>query len=63
MIEVAGDGGRTTVTLRLEYAVRGPLVLIERFTVRGRLARALHDSARKVEMRFAWTQPCSRSSP
>ena len=34
-IEVAGDGGRTAVTLRLEYAVRGPLVLIERFTVRG----------------------------
>ena len=53
VIEVAGDGGQTTVTLRLEYAVRGPLVLIERFTVRGRLARALHDSARKVEMRFA----------
>jgi len=52
-IEVAGDGGGTAVTLRLDYAVRGPLVLIERFTVRGRLARALHDSARKVEMRFA----------
>jgi uncharacterized protein YndB with AHSA1/START domain len=52
-IEVAGDDGRATVTLRLDYAVRGPLVLIERFTVRGRLARALHDSARKVEMRFA----------
>jgi carbon monoxide dehydrogenase subunit G len=52
-IEVAADGGRTAITLRLEYAVRGPLVLIERFTVRGRLNRALHDSARKVEMRFA----------
>jgi uncharacterized protein YndB with AHSA1/START domain len=52
-IEVAGDGGGTAVTLRLDYAVRGPLVLIERFTVRGRLARALHDSARKVAMRFA----------
>jgi uncharacterized protein YndB with AHSA1/START domain len=52
-IEVAADGGRTAITLRLEYAVRGPLVLIERFTVRGRLDRALHDSARKVEMRFA----------
>jgi uncharacterized protein YndB with AHSA1/START domain len=52
-IEVAGDGGGTAVTLRLDYAVRGPLALIERFTVRGRLARALHDSARNVEMRFA----------
>ena len=52
-IEVAGDGGQTTVTLKLEYAVRGPLALIERFTVRGRLVRALHDSARRVEMRFA----------
>jgi uncharacterized protein YndB with AHSA1/START domain len=52
-IEVAKDGGGTAVTLRLDYAVRGPLALVERFTVRGRLARALHDSARKVEMRFA----------
>ena len=52
-IEVAADGGKTTVVLRLDYAVRGPLVVIERFTVRGRLKRALHDSARKVEMRFA----------
>lgn len=52
-IEVAADGGRTVVTLRLEYGVHGPLVPIERFTVRGRLQRALHDSARKVEMRFA----------
>jgi uncharacterized protein YndB with AHSA1/START domain len=52
-IEVAADGGATTVTLRLDYAVRGPLVVIERFTVRGRLAHALRDSARKVELRFA----------
>jgi carbon monoxide dehydrogenase subunit G len=52
-IEVTADGGKTTVVLRLDYAVRGPLVVIERFTVRGRLKRALHDSARKVEMRFA----------
>jgi uncharacterized protein YndB with AHSA1/START domain len=52
-VEVAADGGGTAVRIRLDYAVRGPLVLIERFTVRGRLARALHDSARRVEMRFA----------
>ena len=52
-IEVARSDGRSTVTLRLDYTVRGPLVVIERFTVRGRLLRALHDSARKVEMRFA----------
>ena len=52
-IEVARDPGGSAVTLRLDYAVSGPLVLIERFTVRGRMARALHDSARKVEMRFA----------
>ena len=36
-IQVAADGGGTAVTIRLDYAVRGPLVLIERFTVRGRL--------------------------
>ena len=53
VIEVARDGGQTAVTLRLEYAVSGPFVVIERFTVRGRLARALHDSARKIELRFA----------
>lgn len=52
-IEVARDPGGSAVTLRLDYAVRGPLVLIERFTVRGRLAHALRDSARRVEMRFA----------
>jgi len=52
-IEIAADGRLTTVTLRLDYAVRGPLVVIERFTVRGRLARALRDSARKVELRFS----------
>ena len=52
-IEVAADGGRTAVVLRLEYGVRGPLVLIERFTFRGKLDHALQDSARKVEMRFA----------
>jgi uncharacterized protein YndB with AHSA1/START domain len=52
-VEVAADGGGAAVRIRLDYAVRGPLVLIERFTVRGRLARALHDSARRVEMRFA----------
>jgi uncharacterized protein YndB with AHSA1/START domain len=52
-VEVAPEKGGSKVTLRLEYAARGPLVVIERFTVRGRLARALHDSARKVEMRFA----------
>jgi carbon monoxide dehydrogenase subunit G len=52
-IEVAADGGRTAVVLRLEYGVRGPLVLIERFTFRGKLDHALQDSVRKVEMRFA----------
>src|SRR3954453_21691004 len=52
-VEVAADGGGTAVRIRLDSAVRGPLVLIERFTVRGRLAPALHDSARRVEMRFA----------
>ena len=52
-IDVRADGVGAAVTLTLEYAVRGPLVLIERFTVRGRLERALHDSARSVEMRFA----------
>jgi len=52
-IEVAPtDGGGTTVTLMLEYRVRGPLVLIERFTVRGRLARSLRDSARNLESRL-----------
>ena len=52
-IEVTADGGRTAVMLRLEYGVRGPLVLIERFTFRGKLDHALQDSVHKVEMRFA----------
>jgi len=52
-IEVAADDGQTAVVLRLEYGVRGPLVLIERFTFRGKLDHALQDSVRKVEMRFA----------
>jgi uncharacterized protein YndB with AHSA1/START domain len=51
--EVTPEKGGSKVTLRLEYAARGPIAVIERFTVRGRLGRALHDSMRHIEMRFA----------
>jgi carbon monoxide dehydrogenase subunit G len=49
----AGDGGDSAVTFTLDYRVRGPLVLIERLNVRGKLARSLRDSARNLELRFA----------
>jgi uncharacterized protein YndB with AHSA1/START domain len=52
-VEVAPEKGGAKVTLRLDYAARGPLALEERFTVRGRLGDALRDSVRNIEMRFA----------
>jgi uncharacterized protein YndB with AHSA1/START domain len=52
-IEIAAENGGSKVTLRIEYTARGVLAVIERFTVRGRLAVALGNSARNVEMRFA----------
>jgi uncharacterized protein YndB with AHSA1/START domain len=52
-VEVAPEKGGSKVTLRLDYAARGPIALVERFTVRGRLVNALHDSMRNIEMRFA----------
>jgi uncharacterized protein YndB with AHSA1/START domain len=52
-IEIAPEKGGSKVTLRVEYSARGPLALVERFTVRGRLGDALRDSARNIEMRFA----------
>jgi uncharacterized protein YndB with AHSA1/START domain len=52
-VEVAPEKGGSKVTLRLDYAARGPIALVERFTVRGRLVNALRDSMRNIEMRFA----------
>ena len=52
-IEIAPQKGGAKVTLRVEYAARGVLALLDRFTVRGRLDRALRDSVRGIEMRFA----------
>lgn len=52
-IQIAPAKGGATVTLRVEYRARGVLALLDRFTVRGRLDRALRDSARGIEMRFA----------
>ena len=52
-VEVAPEKNGSKVTLRVEYAARGPLVLVERFTVRGRIGDALRDSASRIEMRFA----------
>jgi carbon monoxide dehydrogenase subunit G len=52
-IEIAPEKGGASVTLRLEYSARGVLALLDRFTIRGRLDHALHDSVRGIEMRFA----------
>jgi hypothetical protein len=52
-IEIAPAKGGARVTLRVEYSARGVLALLDRFTVRGRLDRALRDSVRGIEMRFA----------
>ena len=52
-VEVAPAKGGSKVTLRIEYAARGVLAVVERFTVRGRLDGALRDSARGIKMRFA----------
>jgi uncharacterized protein YndB with AHSA1/START domain len=52
-VEVAPEKGGSKVTLRIEYAARGPIALVERFTVRPRLGDGLRDSARNIEMRFA----------
>jgi len=52
-IEIAPEKGGARVTLRVEYSARGVLALLDRFTIRGRLDHALHDSVRGIEMRFA----------
>ena len=52
-VEVAPEKQGSKVTLRVEYAARGPLALVERFTVRGRIGDALRDSVSSIEMRFA----------
>lgn len=52
-IAIAPEKGGAKVTLRVEYSARGVLALLDRFTVRGRLERALRDSVRGIEMRFA----------
>ena len=52
-MEVAPEKGGSRVTLRVEYAARGPLALVERFTVRPRLGDGLRDSVRNIDMRFA----------
>ena len=52
-IRVAASDGGSRVTLRLEYAPRGPARLLEPFTLRPRLAKAVRRSLDNVSRRFA----------
>lgn len=51
-IRVAPCAGGTHVTLRLDYAPRGPARLLEPFTLRPRLAKAVRRSLENVSRRF-----------
>jgi uncharacterized protein YndB with AHSA1/START domain len=46
------DATTTVVSLRVEYAARGPVVLVERFTLRPRLAGAVRRSVANLAQRF-----------
>jgi uncharacterized protein YndB with AHSA1/START domain len=46
------DGRTSVVALRIEYAARGPVVLVERFTLRPRLAGAMRRSVANIANRF-----------
>jgi carbon monoxide dehydrogenase subunit G len=46
------DATTTVVALRVEYAARGPVGLVERFTLRPRLAGAVRRSMAKLSERF-----------
>jgi hypothetical protein len=48
-IAVEPAKGGSAVTQRVEYTARGLFALLERVTVRGRLARAVADSLRRLE--------------
>lgn len=52
-IRVAAGEGGSRVSLRLEYAPRGPARLLEPFTLRPRLATAVRRSLENVSRRFA----------
>jgi carbon monoxide dehydrogenase subunit G len=46
------DATTSIVSLRVEYAARGPVILVERFTLRPRLAGALRRSVANLSQRF-----------
>jgi carbon monoxide dehydrogenase subunit G len=52
-IRVASHKGGSRVTLRLEYAPRGPARALEPFTLRPRLAKAVRRSLENLSRRFA----------
>ncbi len=52
-IRVAPRAGGSQVTLRLEYAPRGPARVLEPFTLRPRLSKAVRRSLENVSRRFA----------
>ncbi len=45
-------GGSSSVSLRLEYQPRGPVRILERFTLRPRLASAMRHSLQNLARRF-----------
>jgi uncharacterized protein YndB with AHSA1/START domain len=51
-IRVAGHESGSRVTLQLEYAPRGPARLLEPFTLRPRLAKAVRRSLANIGQRF-----------
>ena len=52
MLAVAPRKGGSSVSLRLEYQVRGPARLLEPFTLRPRLAGAVRKSLAHIGGRF-----------